>query len=1204
MSKITKKGLTLGVMITTIVWSMGLISILPVTAVTVVDGDLIRATTEKAVYLVEGANKRVFPHASVYHSWGYPANYATVKVVSPAVLATYTDGSPVPFRDGALFRGVTQGLHGKATSAVFVVSEGKLRPIKSAAVYQALFKDPKWKLVKWIPDKLLVKFAYPLGDVVESTTAHLDGTIVKYPDAGTLYLIQEGKKRAFTSWSAYTANRYQNVNIVIIPKTETYPDGANITGVEKTLVTPGVGAVVPGIGITVALAAVTPPSQTIIDGQGLANLAAFTITNGDVTERKVTQIKLKRIGVSADNLLPKVYLYEGNNRLTDEASVSGGYITFVNSAGIITLPGNGSKTIMVRADILENISGQTVGVAIMSSADVATTDGAAVTGTFPINGNLMSVAVTELATVALHNDTYPKIVADVDPGTTDYVVWKNTVNVDKRAVNFSLLRLRMIGSVATTDLKNFRLYIDGIQRGTAVESLTADNYLVFDLSTNPVRLETGSRTLEVRADLVGGSSKNFKFSLRQAVDIEVKDSEYNVNVTASRVPADAAVINLNAGNMSVSVVSLPLSEVVKDATSVVLAKYTLTAYGEPIKVETLKVKYTSTSNDGPVGKLRNGTLFANGTQVGSTIDLISASAVTYNLGSSLIVTPGTPKTLEVKADIFDSDGINHISDGDTITVTLVKGANNAQGQTSLTLVSVPNVSKPAGAMTVKTGSLVLAKNTAYGDQKVAKGVTGVKVGSFVVQAGSAEEVTVNSIDVSFCLTCVAGTWDVTKFSNLKISESTAVKTNISATSNLFSTSLVLAPSAQKIIDVFADIASDASENTGFLTKMAINARSKSGISISNSADGQKITVITSQLTHALSPATPEAAIVVGATTVEVARFVFKADIEDYTISEIKVRSVNTAAANSVVNLTIEYPTQTGNATATTAYIESAGQYDATFSGLTMFVPRGNVEKTVIVRATLNAVGSGYGETGDDVKVRLFSYKKQSASVALVEVTGTDTATLIGNTMIVRKSKPTVTPVSLPSTVLTTGTITLAKVKISANSAAPIGWKKIVFAVNGTIGGRVIGSDDVPPVPTTVGIYGINAGAAVADALSIDTVELWDGTTKVPGAPTCFNTSTGSSVEFVADDEQQISGEKIYELRGNVRVVPATGDIVQTRINSGSSSLGIGAYGAIAATAATLVWTDRSADSHSVNTLDWTNDYLIKNIPTTAQALTK
>jgi len=94
-----------------------------------------------------------------------------------------------------------------------------------------------------------------------------------------------------------------------------------------------------------------------------------------------------------------------------------------------------------------------------------------------------------------------------------------------------------------------------------------------------------------------------------------------------------------------------------------------------------------------VGRLRNGKLYANGVQVGSTADLYECDSdtgyTTYNLGSALIVQPGNPVTLEVKADIYDNDGTNNIAAGITLLAKLLEGSSNAQRMTSMTLLEAP-----------------------------------------------------------------------------------------------------------------------------------------------------------------------------------------------------------------------------------------------------------------------------------------------------------------------------------------------------------------------------------------------------------------------------------------------------------------------------------------------------------------------------------
>ena len=199
---------------------------------------LVKTADSSALYLILNNKRHIFPHSAVYNSCGYPKNFSTVKTVAKDVLEQYDEGDSVPFRDGSIFRGTKQSLYGKSASAVYVVSDGKLRPVKSSAIYQALYKDQKWKLVTWVPDDLLSKFAYPLGEIIDSSANHPNGVLVKYADSGTIYLIINGQKRGFTSKSALMANGYKDQLIITIPKTEVYESAENISALADELTTP------------------------------------------------------------------------------------------------------------------------------------------------------------------------------------------------------------------------------------------------------------------------------------------------------------------------------------------------------------------------------------------------------------------------------------------------------------------------------------------------------------------------------------------------------------------------------------------------------------------------------------------------------------------------------------------------------------------------------------------------------------------------------------------------------------------------------------------------------------------------------------------------------------------------------------------------------------------------------------------------------
>ena len=487
-----------------------------------------------------------------------------------------------------------------------------------------------------------------------------------------------------------------------------------------------------GAGLTVQLASDNPATGTIVDGQALASLLKLVFTNGDNAAVNVTGLKLKRIGVSADASLTNVYLFQGAIRLTDGAAVSSTMVNFNNASGLFTVPAGGSVMITVMADV-DGTSGETVGMQLVSTTDV-TTNASSVKGTYPLTGNLMTLATGTLAGVEWNATTTPSA-SSIDP-QDGYTVFQNSVIVTTRAADLKRISFRKTGSASNTDLQNFKLYVDGIQVGTT-QQLTADSlnqsYVTFDLSSSPKRLEAGTRIIKVTADIIGGSNLNLTMNLWNVADVTVVDTQYNANILSDLV-SNAAFTKratgqqtINAGTLTITkMTDSPSGDIVDGASNSLLARFQLKAAGEKVKVETLYVSVIGSTSG--ISGLRNGMLLANGVQIGSTTTLYDPDDsgndyTTFNLGSSLIVAPGSPVTLEVKADIFDtgtSDSTNSIVAGTTLKVRL-EGAstnNNGTGLTSATTIDVPGSDLDANTLTVRQGTLTLSKYTAYTNQSV------------------------------------------------------------------------------------------------------------------------------------------------------------------------------------------------------------------------------------------------------------------------------------------------------------------------------------------------------------------------------------------------------------------------------------------------------------------------------------------------------
>ena len=897
-----------------------------------------------------------------------------------------------------------------------------------------------------------------------------------------------------------------------------------------------------GGDLTAALASDTPASGTIVAGQATADLTHILFTNGSSSDSKVTGLTLKRIGVSGDITLQNIYLFDGATRLTDAASVSSGNINFSDSNGLFTVSANSTKNIAVKSDILTGTSGQTVGVELEASNNIIS-NAATIGGTFPISGNVMSIATASLAGADFTGTTLPTTNASLNPAD-DVLVWQKSLTISNRDVDLARIAFREIGSVNYSDINNFRLYVDGTLVGDAVAELDSTGYITFAPAT-PYTLTTGSRVVKVMADVVGGSSRTFTFSLRNVADIDLVDSSYGVNLrptvaTATFTAITCGVQTISSGSITVQKSSnSPSGNVVLNNSDAILAEYTMTAYGESVKVETLTAGFTYTDGGTVVNAastLRNGRLLIDGVQVGSTTTLAPAgTAYTTNF----TIEPGAPVVLEIRADIYDNDSTSALDAGDTIVPTLILGTNNGQGKTSSTLVGVPTANQSGNTLTVASGSMSLSKYSAYANQTVVIPQTAYKLGDFVLTGDSSEDINVNTIQVDFT---PGDQWTVARLTDVYLEydgNTTSIKPTVNASGNTWSISYTLLENSTIHVEVYGNVSTftvAAADDTMVSSVLVSGTTASSAQTVSTNSGavlaGQTMTAGVGTIVSAVDPSTPAALITVGNTTKDAADFKFTTTNDYYDLTEVVV-TVSSDAASTIQNVILK----DGSTTLKTVPLNGLS---ATFSGLSVRVDA-NDYKSLTVALELGSIGSSAGTSGANDQVVLDSFKANN-SQGVETSNGTNRT---ANVIYVYKSIPTIVNVSLPSSILAGGTNTLSKFSVVADGI--VGWKKIVFTTRGTIGGLTVGSDDT--AAAVDGIYGINVGVAVADTKSIDNVKLYDydTNTEITGTTTYLDSSALYTVSFVATTEQEISGTKTYVLKGNVLVAPATSDSVQTNI---------------------------------------------------------
>jgi len=926
-------------------------------------------------------------------------------------------------------------------------------------------------------------------------------------------------------YSPITGQKCDSGVSVTLPVGCTSTEGYSpITG-QKCDSTTGTTTPVSG-GFSVTLASDNPASGTLIQKQATADLMHFLVSNGTSSEVKITAVELTRLGVSADATLANVYLFDGASRLTDAGTVSSGKVTFSNASGVIVIPANSTKTISVKSDIVDASNGQTVGVAV-SGITASTT----LSGTLPINGNVFSIASANLATVQVGTPTPAENLADGINPANDVTVWESTFSISKNVV-FSRLSLKQINSIDSKDIRNFRLLINGTQVAQ-IESLDTNNFATFVFD----KTLTGNAIVKVIADVVGGSSRNMQFSLRNVSDIDIKDAEYGVNVTVTyQTSGSAGAVKIAAGNLIITkAIDSPSGTTPNNGTAVTLAKFDFKAYGETIKVENLKPAFTYT----PAGananaSLRNAKILVNGQQVGSTITLPEAGP-TNPVSTNFEIQPGETAVVEIVADIYDIDATGAIIAGDAITAKFLQGTANGSKKVSYTIFDVPTAAQVGqtvgNSLLVSEGTMTAVKTSVYLNQTTVAPQTNYKLGSWDISGSNTEDINLNTISIAIAGVVNAGSaFDKDDLTNLyvKYGEQTTSIKSVAGATNEWSISYTLPKNGTLRIELYGDIGAaanitDTSSMKGQLLVTGTGLSSTAIIRSNNNVvtDGQVIAKNSGTFTASRDASTPNIELLDDTGSVKTVSYKFEAVNDSYVIVEATI----TIADPSVVSAV---KIKDGSSVLATR----SGASQIVFTGLAIPVSA-NTSKVLDIETDLASVGYGAGNTGANIVTKLTAAKIRVGSSGQITSTVTGVPATIGNAMYVYKAIPTINLVSLPTSTLIAGTNTLSKFAINSGSTGTIAWKEIKFNVNKT------GVDANSPAVTVAELWEVNSNTKVA------------GT---GGITTLATTDADGSILFTADNEQLISGEKTYELRVTVTDADGiqTGEYINARIPNDST----------------------------------------------------
>lgn len=927
--------------------------------------------------------------------------------------------------------------------------------------------------------------------------------------------------------------------------------------------------------LSVSLAQDNPASGYIVGNQATADLAHFTFSGSGV----LSSVVLQRTGVSDQNTLTNVYLYDGMTRLTDGYSF--------NNAGQLTVTGlnlaiNGSKTLSVKADVASGATASSLGITLVNYTVVG---GTAVT--VNIAGNQMTYGTGNLAAVLLDSSVANGVGSpSVNAGTSAFTIWSHSVQVNTRAVLLKGANFRMVGSAPADALANIKVYVDGVAAGNAATMgvINGTNYAMFDFSASPVTLSTGSHTVDLRADVVKGASYTVSVSVQQPADLVIFDPQLGVNIAIQKTAgvtyttSSSGTITINAG--TASVVRDPafqsMTNVTGGATNVAIAKFKIHGYGEDVKVTSLSVLpvFTGTMVPSAAG-LNNLTVYFNGSQVGSSFNVPASPATPvaheFSLGSQMILPAGTDSYIEVRADLQTAGSVNYTSG--SVSADLVLGSSNAQGQSSHTTLAFPASTVTGNLLAVQTGVLSVSRigtNTTSNPN-----TANVKIGSFNLQnQSSSEAVRVTTLAVSLfngagtALTAVTAP-ALTNFSNLKTSETSgsgATPVQPAAT-NTFSVDFTIAAGATKTVDVFADVGADSTGATLVARLLVTSLGASSNVAVSQNGNAVAVSgfqttlqagALTFPLTLVSSASTTGQfvpAAVSGAAGATKAEFNIAATSGSATISEMKfaVRGTATSSAlNSVSSIAVGAVSApvvlstTNVTTMTTAGINSVVTTFAVASGAG--ITAGTVltidSEDMLVTddtggATLTTVTRGYN--GTTAAAHLVN-APTTVKNGVAYLTGLNLVVPNGGAGLNVDAYVTYAPVGTNATTsMTLANISLGYLKYQTGgttSTSCVSSLACTFTMSGAANDNVIAGPTMALVgskPTITVATTSNAGLLIGENKLMDITVAADAHGDIKLNTLVFNLSTSSPVATM--------------------VGPANSSAVSTRIAIGSTTVG-------------------------------------------------
>jgi len=664
-----------------------------------------------------------------------------------------------------------------------VISNGTLVHVPDEATATTLYGANWAQRVVDVPDGFFTNYTVSSGTV--SATAYPEGSLVKFGDSATVYYIAaDGTARAISDEAAFLANRFKWSDIItatiVMPAV-----GTALAAAEATLTDTSSGAggtpVDPlvGTGLTVALASDTPAAESIPAGSPNAflkiNLSAAS--DGAV---KVSVIKLTAYDLGTATYIDSVTFYDNGVKQGTAKNVNSDREAVFNFSTPIEVAAGATKALTVKATIE---SGQTSGnfaLGIASASDI-TTNGAAVSGSFPVKGNTKAVANATIGTVTMSSvDT--TAAANTNFGEDNVLLANFDLAVANEAVLVESIRLKNGGTNTAGIVGNMRLLIDGDEVITGVELV--DKYAYFDLA-NHVIAKNDTVTVDIYGDIgIANVGNTIDLYFDDINDLMFTGQNYGYGIQVGstgfgglNAVSDGIVVTLAAGDVTIDMSKsiTPAKDVRPDDNDVILATISIVSAGEAATItaigagnDTFMICDPGSAN-ADINEVENVELRDVSTGAVYDITHASSSVTTTCMGltmsDEISLAKGVTKTFQLRMDLKGANDTNGVDADDTFQVTLEDGAFTITGDESNNNLNddITPTSITSAIATVKTASLTWT-TTALNNKTIVPGTSDLVIYKAGLKAGASSAVTLTSI------TLTASTTSVTGFSDNNISQ--------------------------------------------------------------------------------------------------------------------------------------------------------------------------------------------------------------------------------------------------------------------------------------------------------------------------------------------------------------------------------------------------------------------------------------------------